>query len=99
MASTEIALNIYNLIIIIVSPDRINNMHSLCMNHYISLMLYEHGVMVMPLSTKFPLYRGSQFLWWRKPEYPANTTDLPIMLYQVHLALVGFELINIVLDG
>ena len=22
------------------------------------------------------LYRGSQFYWWRKPEYPEKTTDL-----------------------
>jgi len=25
------------------------------------------------------VYRGGQFYWWRKPEYPEKTTD--IMLY------------------
>jgi hypothetical protein len=57
----------------------------------------------MSPSTKFQLYRVSQFYWLRKPECSEETTDLSqvidklyhIMLYQVYLAMSRIQTRNI----
>ena len=74
----------------------------------IRIMISRYGIFKLflglwclsPLSIIFQLYRGGQLYWWRKPEYPGETTYLQHVtdthnIARIHLAMNGILTHNI----
>jgi len=45
---------------------------------------------LVPLSTIFQLFRGDQFYWWKKQEYPEKTIDLPQVTDKLNVIIAYF---------
>jgi len=53
--------------------SNVYSIHGIDIN-YVCLFVWRW---LTPLSTILQVYRGGQFYWWRKPEDPEKTPDLP----------------------
>jgi hypothetical protein len=61
---------------------------------FATLMVWLGLWCLTPLSTIFQLYRGDQFYWWRKQEYPEKTINLATLI-----DLICFIVFNITFNN
>ena len=54
-----------------------NNLIEVCITQVYYIGWLDGLLCLTPPSTIYQLYHGGQFYWWRKPEYPEETTDQP----------------------